>query len=446
MNQKKFAQYDNFKDTELSWLGLVPSHWNLTRLKNLTKTQTGTTPQSSSSEYYKNGTDFWVRTTDLNNNHLYESEYKVTKLAIKHYGLRQIPADSVLLAMYGGMGTIGKNSFLKNEVTINQSVCAILPNKKKFNSVYFWYYIQYFRPHWEMFADSARKDPNINQAAIKRLWLILPPLVEQAAIASYLDIKTKQIDKKIDFLSQKAAQYGKLKKSLINKVVTRGLDKNAVMENSGVEWIGEVPANWKIKRIKEISDINKKTLDEKTPSFYEFDYVDIGSVTYGIKGYAKERMIFEGSPSRARRIVKKDDTIISTVRTYLKAIAVIEEDASDLIVSTGFAVISPHKKMSPKYCSYLLTSNLIIDKICAVSAGVSYPATSSTVIGNLFFLVPELLEQQAIATYLDEKTAHIDKIVATLVSQIDKLKELRKTLINDVVTGKIKVVQEGETA
>ncbi|HWR29802.1 MAG TPA: restriction endonuclease subunit S, partial [Negativicutes bacterium] len=73
--------------------------------------------------------------------------YKVTDLALKHYGLKSIPVNSVLLAMYGGMGTIGKNSILRDKVTINQSVCAVLPHEKRVCSIYFWYYVQYFRPH-----------------------------------------------------------------------------------------------------------------------------------------------------------------------------------------------------------------------------------------------------------------------------------------------------------
>ena len=194
------------------------------------------------------------------------------------------------------------------------------------------------------------------------------------------------------------------------------------------------------KNVRSI-DINKRTLTDKTPNDYEFDYIDIGSVTYGVHGFSSERMIFDNSPSRARRIVKKGDTIISTVRTYLKAIASIDDDVSDLIVSTGFAVVSPKKLVFSKYFSYWLTANYTIDEICALSTGVSYPATNASAISNLFCLVPPLSEQKAIADYLDKKTAQIDQIIQTINTQIEKLKELRKTLINDVVTGKIKVIE-----
>ena len=111
-----------------------------------------------------------------------------------------------------------------------------------------------------------------------------------------------------------------------------------------------------------------------------------------------------------------------------------------MIVSTGFAVISPKKVLKSKYFAYLATSNFLIDKICSLSVGVSYPATNASVIADLLCLVPPLSEQKAIADYLDTKTAQIDQIIQTINTQIEKLKELRKTLINDVVTGKIKVM------
>ncbi len=281
---------------------------------------------------------------------------------------------------------------------------------------------------------------NLNVKNVNRFLIPTPPLPEQKAIADYLDTKTAQIDKKIDLLTQKAKHYSKLKQSLINETVTRGLDKTVPMKASGIEWIGDIPEYWKVRRIKEISDINKSTLSEKTLPNYAFDYVDIGSVTYGTKGYLKERVTYNTAPSRAKRIVKKGDTIVSTVRTYLKAIAPIEEDASNLIVSTGFAVISPRKLLISKYCSYLLISESMIDGICGLSKGVSYPATNASEIGNLLFLIPPLPEQKAIADYLDKKTAKIDAIIKTISTHIEKLKELRKTLINDVVTGQIKVI------
>jgi type I restriction enzyme S subunit len=212
------------------------------------------------------------------------------------------------------------------------------------------------------------------------------------------------------------------------------LEKYDVYNDSGIEWIGEVPSHWELKRLKEISEINKRTLSENTSSNYEFNYVDIGSVTYGVKGFATERMTFDIAPSRAKRVVKKGDTIISTVRTYLKAIASIDDDVSDLIVSTGFAVISPNKRLFNKYYSYLLTSDFIVNEICALSKGVSYPATNSSVIGDLFCLVPTYATQQSIADYLDTKTAQIDRKIDLLTQKAIQYGKLKQSLINETVT------------
>ena len=207
-----------------------------------------------------------------------------------------------------------------------------------------------------------------------------------------------------------------------------------VYKDSGVEWLGDVPEHWEIKRIKEVSYINKRTLTDNTPNDYEFDYIDIGSVTYGLHGFTSERMTFNSSPSRARRIAKKGDTIISTVRTYLKAITSIDDDVSDLIVSTGFAVISPKKTVFSKYFSYWLTANYTIDEICALSTGVSYPATNASAISNLFCLVPPLNEQKLIATYLDTKTAQCDRKIDLPSKKATQYGKLKQSLINETVT------------
>lgn len=204
--------------------------------------------------------------------------------------------------------------------------------------------------------------------------------------------------------------------------------------DSGVDWLDNMPSHWGLKRVKEVAEVNNKTLTEKTPDDYEFEYVDIGSVTYGVKGYATEVMTFGAAPSRARRIVKKGDTIISTVRTYLKAITSIETDMPNLIVSTGFAVITPNKKLHPKFSAYWLMSDLIVDRVYALSTGVSYPAVNASIIGDLFFFIPPLEEQQAIADYLDAKTSQIDRKIELLEGKAEKYTDLKQSLINKTVT------------
>jgi len=202
---------------------------------------------------------------------------------------------------------------------------------------------------------------------------------------------------------------------------------------SGAEWLGDVPEHWDVKRLKYVASINDEALPETTDPTYEFDYVDIGNVNaiYGI--VERERMIFEEAPSRARRVVRKGDTIVSTVRTYLRAVASVREAADDLIVSTGFAVVRPHG-IDLAFLSFALRESHFIETVVSKSTGVSYPAINASEVGRICIPVPELEEQQAIARFLDERTQKIDDLIEAKRSLLDLLKEKRQAVITHAVT------------
>lgn len=211
------------------------------------------------------------------------------------------------------------------------------------------------------------------------------------------------------------------------------MPKYEAYKNSGVKWLGEVPEPWKIKRLKYVVDINRETLSETTPVTFEIEYVDIGSVSYE-KGIEKtEYFTFKTSPSRARRLVQTGDTIISTVRTYLRAIDYIDKSKNKFVYSTGFAVLSP-KHINPKFLTSFVWSNAFTNQVEDESKGISYPAINSTDLSNLFFVEPSLPEQTAIAAFLDSKTAQLDQAVAIKEKQIALLKERKQILIQNAVT------------
>lgn len=204
-------------------------------------------------------------------------------------------------------------------------------------------------------------------------------------------------------------------------------------KDSGVEWFGKIPAHWKVKRIKDIVKINSEILKEDTPYDYTFKYIDISNVSSDGVITPSEDMTFYESPSRARRIIHKGDVIVSTVRTYLKAIAPIDFDANNIIASTGFAVLTPFE-IESSYLKYLILSSPVIDQFCSQSTGVSYPAISSGKISALSALVPSHDEQRAIADYLDKKCGEIDGQVALLEKKRDAYARLKISVINKAVT------------
>lgn len=203
---------------------------------------------------------------------------------------------------------------------------------------------------------------------------------------------------------------------------------------SGVEWLGEVPEHWDVKRIKNIATYNDEALDEKTDPDFEMEYVDISSVNLVDGLTSKEVTSFEKAPSRARRKVQDGDTIVSTVRTYLKAIAAIKNPPDNLVVSTGFAVIRPKSQINSDYLGYLLQSEGFVGEVVANSVGVSYPAINASVLASLPSIQPSLPEQQTIARFLDHKTAQIDALIAKKQILLEKLAEKRTALISHAVT------------
>jgi type I restriction enzyme S subunit len=202
---------------------------------------------------------------------------------------------------------------------------------------------------------------------------------------------------------------------------------------SGVAWLGDVPEHWEAKRLKYSASINDEALPETTDPAFEMSYVDISCVD-AIRGIGTvEDMVFEVAPSRARRVVRDGDTIVSTVRTYLRAIAPVRGPATGTIVSTGFAVVRP-RRLSPTFMSYALREAGFVEAIVARSVGVSYPAVNASEIGALPIPLPTVDEQRAIADFLDRATAKIDTLVAKKRTLIERLQEKRTALISRTVT------------
>ena len=260
---------------------------------------------------------------------------------------------------------------------------------------------------------------------------------EQDRIVAALEASVKKVDALIANQETQIEKLKAYKQSLITEVVTKGLDSNVPMKDSGVEWIGEIPKHWRLNRLKYIASYNDESLSEKEPDDLVIRYVEIGSVTLenGITNI--EEMQFVNAPSRARRITKVGDVIVSTVRTYLKAIAPITEDG--LIVSTGFCVIRPNKSISSKYLEYFTKSDIFSDCVSSNSVGISYPAINASRLMNFYIIEPPEDEQKRIAEYLDQKCSKVDELISIKQQKIEKLNQYKKSLIYEYVTGKKEV-------
>jgi type I restriction enzyme S subunit len=270
--------------------------------------------------------------------------------------------------------------------------------------------------------------------------LIQPPRPEQDQIVAYLRAQDAHIARFIKAKRELIKLLTEQKLRIIDHAVTCGLDPTVTLKPSGIEWMGEVPEHWEVKPLKRWVRLNARTLGEKTSPDFEFRYVDIGSVQTGRLSKELERIRFEAAPSRARRVLRRGDTIISTVRTYLKAIWYVSEDADDLIASTGFAVLTPGKNVEPEYLGYVIQSSAFVNRVAANSIGIAYPAIAETVLGRFPVAFPPTVEeQQAIVAHIKTESAPLDDAIARTEEEIKLIREYRDRQIADVVTGQVDV-------
>lgn len=212
----------------------------------------------------------------------------------------------------------------------------------------------------------------------------------------------------------------------------------------------EIPAGWIVKRLKYAATYNDEVLSENTEDLKEIDYVEISGVS--LAGGVEEinRIAFFDAPSRARRKVRSGDILISTVRTYLRAISFVAAASDDLIASTGFCVIRPKKGIDPRFLGWVVKSEPFVSEVVGLSVGVSYPAINASQLVTINIPVPPIKTQLKIVEFLESKTSHIDILLykmtgrarANSTGDYDKslcglLSEYRAALITAAVTGRI---------
>ncbi len=415
------------------------STWKEYRIKDICcDIGSGTTPKSTNAKFYDNGTYCWLNTGDLNDALVSQSSQHITDAALAAYpSLKKYPKDTIIVAMYGA--TIGKVGLLTFDSYVNQACCAMVINKTIANSLFVLYYLLIYKPQLvkESFGGT---QPNVNQFKVATIRIVIPPLEEQVRIVSYLNEKTCKIDARVSLLSKKRDAYQRLKKALISRVITKGLNPNAKLKPFGVDWIGEIPEGWEVRRIKEIGTLKLgKMLSEKPiPGYKLCKYLkskNIGHLHLNLDSV--EEMYFSEEEMN-QLMLHKDDLLLSEGGEVGKT-AIWNEELEECGIQNSVHKLTTFKGFSPnyyRYYSYMLSDNGYYKSIVNL---VSIMHLTYEKLRRVVVLAPPLPEQQSIASYLDEKCSEIDANITNLEKQIEKYKELKRALISEVVTGKRRV-------
>lgn len=418
--------YSSYKETQIAWLAEVPTHWDVQRLKDIGDAIIGITYSPDNMVDEDKGT-LVLRSSNIQDGKLClkDNVFVDSKISKKH---KLRIGDILICSRNGSRALIGKNILIDERVegcSFGAFMTIFRSNLSKYLSVFF--NSQLFSAQSGLFMSSTINQLTIN--TLRNFVVALPPLPEQEAIANYLDTQTARIDQKIDLLRKKAEKYADLKQSLINETVTRGLDKSVPMKDSDVEWIGEVPEHWEIRRIGTAFEERKQRVNDT-------DYPPLSVTMQGIVPQLDTAAKTDHNDNRKR--VAVGDYVINSRSDRRGSSGISIYDGSVSVINI---VLTPVKSSYGKYLHHLFRSYRFIEEFYRVGRGIvdDLWTTKYSVMKAIEFASPPLDEQESIANYLDEKTSEIDTIVQKINDQIGNLQELRKALINDVVTGKIKV-------
>ncbi|MBE2893918.1 restriction endonuclease subunit S [Spirabiliibacterium falconis] len=440
-------RYDTYKDSGIPWLGEVPSHWNMIKNKYILEFSKGLT---------------------ITREHLTENGIPCVNYGEIHskYGFEVNPAKHLLKCVPEEYLINHQNALLKNGDFIFADTSEDIKGSGNFthlNSelpVFAGYHTIIARPNSKVvfpkflayvfdsnnYRNQIRarvkgvKVFSITQAFLKNTFVWLPPLTEQTAIADYLDTKLDEIDTLIDKQQILLEKLAEQRSAIITQAVTKGLNPNAPMKASGVEWLGDVPEHWESWKITHsINLIGSGT----TPKSDNEEYYN-GNILWVTTSELRENVIFDTKQKvttsaikdySALKIYPKNSVAIAMYGATIGRLGILGKNAT---FNQACCVFENSETLHYKFLFYWLWYRRPI--LVSLSNGGGQPNLSQDDLRKLKLPLPNYEEQTAIADYLDQETAKIDRLCETVNQTIGRLKEYRSALITQVVTGKIKVV------
>lgn len=435
----QLPRYESYKDSGVQWLGEIPSHWEVWKITHaMDLIGSGTTPKSDNLEYY-DGDVLWVTTSELRESYIYDTKQKITDSAIQDYSaLKKYPINSIAIAMYGA--TIGRLGILAKEATFNQA-CCVFSGSKVLNHKFLYYWLWMRRPILISLSNGGGQ-PNLSQDDLKKLKLALPPMDEQKIIADFLDKRLAQVDALIAKQETLLEKLAEQRVALISHAVTKGLNPDVEMKESGVEWLGEVPSHWIDTKFKYY------VYFQEGPGILAVDFRAEGVPLIRISGLKDNTVTLNGCNFLDEEKVKetwnhfkltKKDMIISASASLSEACDVTDE-AIGAIPYTGLIKVRPQQESLLKsYLKIFLSSRFFYEQVSILQTGATIQHYGPAHLRQISILVPPIEEQARIVEHVEKTVNEINALTSKVVKTIETLREYRSTLITQVVTGKIDV-------
>ena len=433
----KLEKYSSYKDSGVEWLGKIPEHWEIQKLKFNSKIETGNSISDSQKGNYENIEDEsypYIATKDINYDFSTIDYSNGLRIPINNKNFKISNQDTTLICIEGG--SAGKKIAFNTQkicfVNKLASIQSINSNVPKF--LYYLTKSYIFKKQFELSMNGLIGGVSIS--TMKNFELIFPPKEEQTKIASFLDEKTAQIDEVISQKEKLIELLKERKQIVINDAVTKGLDKNVEFVDSGVEWIGKIPKQWKLIPLKYIlKERNERSISGEETLF-------MMSQIYGLVVRADYHEKAEvAKDSIGNKKVYKNDLVFNKLKAHLGVF--YKSNIDDVgLVSPDYAVYYTNDKIEDlKFLEILFRHPKYIGQFISLATGI-VEGLIRLYTDDLFSLkvaVPPKEEQKQIIIYCEEQVSKIDKAIELQQNYISKLKEYKASLIDSVVTGKVKV-------
>jgi len=446
-------RYSKYKDSGVEWIGKIPDHWDSGKLKfKLDRNDGG----AWGSDFDDDGT-FVLRSTEINLDGSWDIQEPAKRLLsngdIKKTKL--LKGDLLITKSSGSEIHIGKTA-LVNENVEKLNACfsnfmqRIRPSSSQ-NSIYLHYILNsnLAREQYNYLSQTTTGLSNLSAEIIGDIQVPFLSLSEQKSIANYLANKTRQIDNLVDKKQKQIELLKEQRTAIINHAVTKGLNPNVKMKNSGIEWLGEIPAHWSVSKVKYVCSVRGRigfrgyTTDDQVNE-------GEGALTLGATQIQETGKLDFSNPvfiswdkyyeSPEIMIVKSDILIVQRGSTCGK-IGLVEDDIGAATINPSLIIIK-EIAISFKYLFYFLKGSFIQNRLGLLLSSTAIPMLSQEQINNLPIVTSSSQDQQRVVEFLDSNMQDIDDAINTLKRQINTLLEYRITLISDAVTGKMDVRNE----
>lgn len=437
-------RYEKYKDSGIDWLGEIPEHWNTVSLKWISHIYAGGTPDKNKSEYWFNGDIPWLNSGTVNQFIVTEPSAYITEEGFGNSSAKWIEEGSLIVALAGQGKTKGMAAFVTFRTTCNQSLAVIQP-KNKINSKYLLYFLvrNYF--YIRGLAGEGKRD-GLNLEILGSLYIPLFDLSEQRAIATFLDHKTAEIDRLISQKEKLIALYEEEKTAIINQAVTRGIDRTVKLKPSGIDWLGDIPEHWEVKKLRYLGTCQNgvsKSADYFGSGYPFVNYTDVYKnieLPKEVNGLAQST-----EEDQINYSVKRGDIFFTRTSETIEEIGIASTclDSIENAIFSGFLIrFRPFSNLLfLRFSKYYFRSQIRELFFVKEMNLVTRASLSQELLKRLPVLLPPLEEQKAIATYIEKESDRINAKIAKTKRIIELQKEYRTALISEAVTGKIKVFQ-----